>query len=194
MFCILGPDVSCTARELKYWGAGVPVSLQMNIRVSLWEAKAEHYWCCLTQGLVLRVLQACVYFAAQVTCLQDFFGDDDVFIACGPDKFRYAQDDFVLDHSGKNAHPEPPAGGNPPPHSPGQPSRMVSVRKIYTGGRFLMDENIFSNHRLDSVSLLKCTNKPDPISCKTDTVSEVTWKAESNGKTFSHESNESKIC
>ncbi|KAK2863268.1 hypothetical protein Q5P01_002801 [Channa striata] len=37
----------------------------------------------------------------QVTCLQDFFGDDDVFMACGPEKFRYAQDDFVLTHSGK---------------------------------------------------------------------------------------------
>ncbi|XP_042614162.1 serine/threonine-protein kinase DCLK2-like isoform X4 [Cyprinus carpio] len=35
----------------------------------------------------------------QITCLQDFFGDDDVFIACGPEKYRYAQDDFVLDHS-----------------------------------------------------------------------------------------------
>ncbi|EPY74314.1 doublecortin kinase 2-like protein [Camelus ferus] len=38
-------------------------------------------------------------FVLTVTCLQDFFGDDDVFIACGPEKFRYAQDDFVLDHS-----------------------------------------------------------------------------------------------
>ncbi|XP_061626946.1 serine/threonine-protein kinase DCLK2 isoform X3 [Phyllopteryx taeniolatus] len=37
----------------------------------------------------------------QVTCLQDFFGDDDVFIACGPEKYRYARDDFALDHSGK---------------------------------------------------------------------------------------------
>uniref|UniRef100_A0A665TBZ3 Serine/threonine-protein kinase DCLK2 n=1 Tax=Echeneis naucrates TaxID=173247 RepID=A0A665TBZ3_ECHNA len=35
----------------------------------------------------------------QLTCLQDFFGDDDVFMACGPEKFRYAQDDFVLTHS-----------------------------------------------------------------------------------------------
>ncbi|KAK2528793.1 Dcx [Columba guinea] len=34
-----------------------------------------------------------------VTCLHDFFGDDDVFIACGPEKFRYAQDDFSLDES-----------------------------------------------------------------------------------------------
>ncbi|XP_055765793.1 serine/threonine-protein kinase DCLK2-like isoform X3 [Salvelinus fontinalis] len=37
----------------------------------------------------------------QITCLQDFFGEDDVFIACGPEKYRYAQDDFLLDHSGK---------------------------------------------------------------------------------------------
>ncbi|XP_068444631.1 serine/threonine-protein kinase DCLK2 isoform X2 [Clinocottus analis] len=37
----------------------------------------------------------------QIICLQDFFGDDDVFIACGPEKHRYAQDDFVLDLSGK---------------------------------------------------------------------------------------------
>lgn len=42
-----------------------------------------------------------VLFFLQITCLQDFFGDDDVFIACGPEKHRYAQDDFVLDHSGK---------------------------------------------------------------------------------------------
>lgn len=39
--------------------------------------------------------------SVQITCLQDFFGDDEVFIACGPEKHRYAQDDFVLDHSGK---------------------------------------------------------------------------------------------
>ncbi|KAM6972459.1 serine/threonine-protein kinase DCLK2 [Aplochiton taeniatus] len=37
----------------------------------------------------------------QIVCLQDFFGEDDVFIACGPEKHRYAQDDFLLDHSGK---------------------------------------------------------------------------------------------
>jgi hypothetical protein len=39
----------------------------------------------------------------QVTRLQDFFGEDDVFIACGPEKFRYAQDDFALDQNGKPA-------------------------------------------------------------------------------------------
>uniref|UniRef100_A0A8C1ZPP1 Serine/threonine-protein kinase DCLK2 n=1 Tax=Cyprinus carpio TaxID=7962 RepID=A0A8C1ZPP1_CYPCA len=35
-----------------------------------------------------------------VACLQDFFGEDDIFIACGPERFRY-QDDFLLDESGK---------------------------------------------------------------------------------------------
>lgn len=39
-------------------------------------------------------------FCLQVMCLQDFFGDDDIFIACGPEKFRY-QNDFLLDESGK---------------------------------------------------------------------------------------------
>ncbi|XP_056299332.1 serine/threonine-protein kinase DCLK2-like [Pseudoliparis swirei] len=37
----------------------------------------------------------------QLTSLQDFFGEDDVFMACGPEKFRYAQDDFVLTQSSK---------------------------------------------------------------------------------------------
>lgn len=41
------------------------------------------------------------FVCSQVTCLQDFFGDDDVFIACGPEKFRYAQDDFSLDENGE---------------------------------------------------------------------------------------------
>lgn len=35
-----------------------------------------------------------------MTCLQDFFGEDDIFFACGPEKFRY-QDDFNLDENGK---------------------------------------------------------------------------------------------
>lgn len=36
----------------------------------------------------------------QVTCLQDFFAEDDIFFACGPEKFRY-QDDFNLDENGE---------------------------------------------------------------------------------------------
>ncbi|XP_029304691.1 serine/threonine-protein kinase DCLK1a isoform X4 [Cottoperca gobio] len=35
-----------------------------------------------------------------VSCLQDFFGDEDVFVACGPEKFRY-QEDLMLDDSGE---------------------------------------------------------------------------------------------
>ncbi|XP_056418799.1 serine/threonine-protein kinase DCLK2 isoform X2 [Hyla sarda] len=49
----------------------------------------------LDSGVVKRL---CTLDGKQITCLQDFFGDDDVFIACGPEKYRYAQDDFVLDH------------------------------------------------------------------------------------------------
>ncbi|XP_076839865.1 doublecortin-like kinase 2b isoform X2 [Brachyhypopomus gauderio] len=37
----------------------------------------------------------------QLTSLQDFFSDDDVFIACGLEKFRYAQDDAAIGHAGK---------------------------------------------------------------------------------------------
>ncbi|KAI1887449.1 hypothetical protein AGOR_G00190410 [Albula goreensis] len=50
----------------------------------------------LDSGVVKRLF---TLEGKQVTCLQDFFGEDDVFIACGPEKYRYAQDDFVLDHS-----------------------------------------------------------------------------------------------
>lgn len=57
-----------------------------------------------------------------------------------------------------------------------------------------MDKKAFSSHHLDSVNLLKCTNKLDPNFCRIDTVPKVTWKAELNYKTFSHGSNESKIC
>lgn len=35
-----------------------------------------------------------------MSCLQDFFGDEDIFVACGPEKFRY-QDDLMLDESGE---------------------------------------------------------------------------------------------
>ncbi|XP_068123172.1 serine/threonine-protein kinase DCLK1 isoform X1 [Hyperolius riggenbachi] len=49
----------------------------------------------LDSGVVKRIY---TLDGKQVTCLQDFFGDDDIFIACGPEKFRY-QDDFLLDES-----------------------------------------------------------------------------------------------
>lgn len=61
-------------------------------------------------------------FLFQITCLQDFFGDDDVFIACGPEKYRYAHDDFALDHSGKA--PAAFVTGRPPP----RPTHCARVR------------------------------------------------------------------
>uniref|UniRef100_A0A7N8YPT1 Serine/threonine-protein kinase DCLK2 n=1 Tax=Mastacembelus armatus TaxID=205130 RepID=A0A7N8YPT1_9TELE len=41
-----------------------------------------------------------------VSCLQDFFGDEDIFVACGPEKFRY-QDDLMLDESGESTVASP---------------------------------------------------------------------------------------
>ncbi|XP_033867716.2 serine/threonine-protein kinase DCLK1 isoform X5 [Acipenser ruthenus] len=49
----------------------------------------------LDSGVVKRIY---TLDGKQVLCLQDFFGEDDIFIACGPEKFRY-QDDFLLDES-----------------------------------------------------------------------------------------------
>ncbi|XP_043976770.1 serine/threonine-protein kinase DCLK1b isoform X4 [Gambusia affinis] len=49
----------------------------------------------LDSGVVKRL---CTVDGKVVTCLQDFFAEDDIFIACGPEKFRY-QDDFNLDEN-----------------------------------------------------------------------------------------------
>lgn len=46
------------------------------------------------------IIELICLFCLQVSCLQDFFGDEDVFVACGPEKFRY-QDDLMLDESGE---------------------------------------------------------------------------------------------
>ncbi|KAM6970279.1 neuronal migration protein doublecortin-like [Aplochiton taeniatus] len=65
----------------------------------------------LESGVVKRIY---TIDGKQVTCLQDFFGDDDVFIACGPEKFRYAQDDFSLDENAlypSGAKPKSAPGG-----------------------------------------------------------------------------------
>ncbi|XP_051784113.1 serine/threonine-protein kinase DCLK2 isoform X3 [Erpetoichthys calabaricus] len=77
----------------------------------------------------------------QITCLQDFFGDDDVFIACGPEKYRYAQDDFLLDHSecrimkspySRSATPVRPSGSK----SPGLSRRIKSPSSVRRAGHF----------------------------------------------------------
>uniref|UniRef100_A0A673MFK5 Serine/threonine-protein kinase DCLK2 n=1 Tax=Sinocyclocheilus rhinocerous TaxID=307959 RepID=A0A673MFK5_9TELE len=49
----------------------------------------------LDSGIVKRIY---TLEGKQVMCLQDFFGEEDIFIACGSEKFRY-QDDFMLDES-----------------------------------------------------------------------------------------------
>uniref|UniRef100_A0A672P4R8 Serine/threonine-protein kinase DCLK2 n=1 Tax=Sinocyclocheilus grahami TaxID=75366 RepID=A0A672P4R8_SINGR len=53
----------------------------------------------LDSGIVKRIY---TLEGKQVMCLQDFFGEEDIFIACGSEKFRY-QDDFMLDESGKES-------------------------------------------------------------------------------------------
>uniref|UniRef100_A0A3Q3L9E4 Serine/threonine-protein kinase DCLK2 n=1 Tax=Mastacembelus armatus TaxID=205130 RepID=A0A3Q3L9E4_9TELE len=64
----------------------------------------------------------------QLTCLQDFFGDDDVFMACGPEKFRYAQDDFVLTHSSKTQAFTPSSSGFSASKTPPKgPTRTKSI-------------------------------------------------------------------
>ncbi|XP_041947011.1 neuronal migration protein doublecortin-like isoform X2 [Alosa sapidissima] len=68
----------------------------------------------------------------QVTCLQDFFGDDDVFIACGPEKFRYAQDDFSLDENEcRMKGVKPPSGRSA--KSPGPIRRSKSPAESTNG-------------------------------------------------------------
>ncbi|XP_069017348.1 serine/threonine-protein kinase DCLK1-like isoform X2 [Embiotoca jacksoni] len=49
----------------------------------------------LDSGVVKRLF---TLDGKMVACLQDFFGEDDIFFACGPEKLRY-QDDFNLDES-----------------------------------------------------------------------------------------------
>ncbi|XP_037534214.1 serine/threonine-protein kinase DCLK1 [Nematolebias whitei] len=55
-----------------------------------------------------------------VTSLQDFFGEDDIFFACGPEKFRY-QDDFSLDESACRVAKSPSYGRLPSIHGRSSP-------------------------------------------------------------------------
>uniref|UniRef100_A0A8C1J3F8 Serine/threonine-protein kinase DCLK2 n=1 Tax=Cyprinus carpio TaxID=7962 RepID=A0A8C1J3F8_CYPCA len=74
-----------------------------------------------------------------VTCLQDFFGEDDIFIACGPEKFRY-QDDFLLDESGKimnNVQLSTPRSGKSPSPSPTSPASLRRRRGSQHSGSSL---------------------------------------------------------
>ncbi|XP_032812475.2 neuronal migration protein doublecortin-like isoform X1 [Petromyzon marinus] len=71
----------------------------------------------------------------QIACLQDFFGDDDVFIACGPEKFRYAQDDFILDREADCRGLKSTAGKGGPPSTPRRSgAKSPSIRSKSPGG------------------------------------------------------------
>ncbi|XP_041078594.1 serine/threonine-protein kinase DCLK2-like isoform X3 [Polyodon spathula] len=92
----------------------------------------------LDSGVVKRLF---TLDGKQITCLQDFFGDDDVFVACGPEKYRYAQDDFLLDHSecqvikssySRSAAPGRQSGSK----SPGLSRRSKSPASVRRGGRY----------------------------------------------------------
>ncbi|NXN50859.1 DCLK2 kinase, partial [Rynchops niger] len=91
----------------------------------------------LDSGVVKRL---CTLDGKQVTCLQDFFGDDDVFIACGPEKYRYAQDDFVLDHSEcrvmKSSYSRSSGMRHTASKSPGPSRRSKSPASVKRGGQY----------------------------------------------------------
>ncbi|NWH79257.1 DCLK2 kinase, partial [Piaya cayana] len=91
----------------------------------------------LDSGVVKRL---CTLDGKQVTCLQDFFGDDDVFIACGPEKYRYAQDDFVLDHSEcrvmKSSYSRSSGLRYTGSKSPGPSRRSKSPASVKRGGHY----------------------------------------------------------
>ncbi|XP_062458835.1 serine/threonine-protein kinase DCLK2 isoform X1 [Pezoporus occidentalis] len=91
----------------------------------------------LDSGVVKRL---CTLDGKQVTCLQDFFGDDDVFIACGPEKYRYAQDDFVLDHSEcrvmKSSYSRSSGMRHTGSKSPGPSRRSKSPASVKKGGHY----------------------------------------------------------
>ncbi|ELV13660.1 Serine/threonine-protein kinase DCLK2 [Tupaia chinensis] len=94
-------------------------------------------------------------FLFQVTCLQDFFGDDDVFIACGPEKFRYAQDDFVLDHSEcrvlKSSYSRSPAVKYSGSKSPGPSRRSKSPASGVNGNRCSESSTLLEKYRVGKV-------------------------------------------
>ncbi|CAM9605515.1 unnamed protein product [Lampetra planeri] len=70
----------------------------------------------------------------QIACLQDFFGDDDVFIACGPEKFRYAQDDFILDREDCRGLKSTAGKGGPPSVPRRSGAKSPSIRSKSPGG------------------------------------------------------------
>uniref|UniRef100_A0A673JCL9 Serine/threonine-protein kinase DCLK2 n=1 Tax=Sinocyclocheilus rhinocerous TaxID=307959 RepID=A0A673JCL9_9TELE len=74
-----------------------------------------------------------------VASLQDFFGEDDIFLACGPEKFRY-QDDFLLDESANGtagSQLSTPRSGKSPSPSPTSPASLRRRRGSQHSGSSL---------------------------------------------------------
>ncbi|KAM9455969.1 serine/threonine-protein kinase DCLK1a isoform 1-T1 [Clarias gariepinus] len=87
----------------------------------------------------------------QVTCLQDFFGDEDIFIACGPEKFRY-RDDFLLDESECRLMKS---------SSPGKSLlSRASPRNVTPGRR--SKSPLVNGTPASQLSTLNCTKSPSP--------------------------------
>ncbi|KAG7262864.1 hypothetical protein CRUP_034208 [Coryphaenoides rupestris] len=74
-----------------------------------------------------------------VTCLQDFFGEEDIFIACGPEKFRY-QDDLLLEHNANGtagSQLSTPRSGKSPSPTPTSPASLRRRRSSQQSGSSL---------------------------------------------------------
>ncbi|XP_067348305.1 serine/threonine-protein kinase DCLK1a isoform X3 [Channa argus] len=82
-----------------------------------------------------------------VSCLQDFFGDEDIFVACGPEKFRY-QDDLMLDES-VNGTPasqlSTPHSGKSPSPSPTSPGSLSRRRGSHCSSTSLSSRKVASS-------------------------------------------------
>ncbi|MBZ3869001.1 Serine/threonine-protein kinase DCLK2 [Sciurus carolinensis] len=106
----------------------------------------------LDSGVVKRL---CTLDGKQFTFLQDFFGDDDVFIACGPEKFRYAQDDFVLDHSEcrvlKSSYSRASAVKYSGSKSPGPSRRSKSPASGVNGNRCSESSTLLEKYKIGKV-------------------------------------------
>ncbi|XP_069067352.1 neuronal migration protein doublecortin isoform X4 [Pleurodeles waltl] len=101
----------------------------------------------------------------QVTCLHDFFGEDDVFIACGPEKFRYAQDDFSLDDNECRVMKSNPPTAKPAPQA--QKNFAKSPAPVRRSKSPADSGKLFDANGTSSSQLSTPKSKQSPISTPT---------------------------
>ncbi|XP_059410273.1 serine/threonine-protein kinase DCLK2-like isoform X6 [Carassius carassius] len=133
----------------------------------------------------------------QITCLQDFFGDDDVFIACGPEKYRYAQDDFVLDHSECQVLKSSYSSRSAPPvrysgsKSPGSTRRSKSPGSVRrTAGQFSANSQSPVKSPINGVPNSQITT---PRSAKSSSSSPTSPRSMRNFKIPAHHSSATNV-